>query len=92
MKYKVIENGIEYDVEEHSNGANWYLNNEQHRENGPAIECVNGSKFWFKHDKLHRENGPAVILSDGTEEYWLNDIHYSNVTSPEELLLASIIT
>jgi hypothetical protein len=67
--YKIIEYGIEYLVEEYSNG----------------------SKYWILNDKIHRETGPARILSDGTTQYWLNNIHYPDVNSVEELLLASII-
>ena len=25
----------------------WYLNGKLHRENGPAVECINGDKWWF---------------------------------------------
>ena len=39
----------------------WKLNGELHREDGPAIEFSDGSKYWYKHDKPHRLDGPAVI-------------------------------
>ncbi len=29
----------------------WYLNDKQHRENGPAIELVNGKKHWYLYGK-----------------------------------------
>lgn len=89
--YKVIEGGIEYDVKEKSNGICWYYKKEHHREKGPAIIDYDGSKFWYKHGKLHREDGPAVIWHGGKVQYWLNDIYYPNVNSPEELIIASII-
>ena len=54
----------------------WY--NEKgkyHRENGPAIEFTNGSKFWIINGKLHREDGPAIERTDGSnkEEWWVNE-------------------
>jgi hypothetical protein len=94
-KYKIIENDIEYEIFEFEDGTKcWYLNHQVHRKNGPAIECFNGNKYWYKYDKRHREDGPAVIFlhtNNTIEEYYLNGIHYPNVNSPEELLLASII-
>ena len=47
-QYKVIENEIEYDVNEYSNGSKyWRYKNQWHRINGPAIEFANGTKSWF---------------------------------------------
>ena len=43
-----------------------------HREDGPAIEWTNGSKFWYLHGELHHENGPAIEWSDGTKEWYQN--------------------
>ena len=39
----------------------WYLNGKHHREDGPAIECLDGSKEWWINGKrqprnLKREN------------------------------------
>lgn len=50
----------------------WYFNNNQHREDGPAIEWCDGSKSWYLNDKLHREDGPAVEESNGTKRWYLN--------------------
>ena len=45
---KIIENNIEYTVEELSNGTKfWWFNNHLHRINGPAVEHFNGYKHWF---------------------------------------------
>lgn len=68
--YKLIEGGIEYDIEEYS---------------------TNGFKYWYYKGKCHRELGPAVECSDGQKEYFLNGIHYPNVNSIDELIIASII-
>ncbi len=38
----------------------WYLNNQLHREDGPAIEWINGDKFWYLNNQLHREDDPAA--------------------------------
>ena len=61
-----MKNGLEIDV----NGNKlWYLNNQIHREDGPAVEYANGSKYWYRNDQYHREDGPAVELSNGNK-YW----------------------
>jgi hypothetical protein len=51
----------------------WWSNDKRHREDGPAIEYVNGSKFWYLNDKRHREDGPAVEFADGDKYWYLND-------------------
>jgi len=40
-----------------------------HRLDGPAVECVNGTKMWYKDGKLSRDNGPAVEYPSGTSWY-----------------------
>ena len=57
----------------------WYLNNQLHRESGPAVELVNGTRKWYLHGQLHREDGPAVERVDGSCEWWLYDKEYSLV-------------
>jgi hypothetical protein len=49
--------------------------NISHREDGPAIEYTNGSKFWFINGRLHREDGPAIEYSDGSKYWYLNGKH-----------------
>ena len=51
----------------------WYLNGQLHREDGPAIEYVNGDKCWYLNGKCHREDGPAVEWADGDKWWYLND-------------------
>ena len=53
-------------------GKYWYLNENLHREDGPAVEYVNGTKFWYLNGKRHREDGPAVEYADGGKEWYLN--------------------
>ncbi len=50
----------------------WLLNGRQHRDDGPAIEWANGTKFWFLNGKQHRENGHAVEYSNGEKCWFLN--------------------
>jgi len=54
--------------------VSWYKEGtrEYHREDGPAIEYADGSKFWYLNDKCHREDGPAIERSDGTKWWYLN--------------------
>jgi len=60
----------------YSYGTIYYLNNEFHREDGPACEYHNGNKLWYQYGKLHRADGPAVDHIDGHKQWWLNDIYY----------------
>ena len=43
-----------------------------HREDGPAIEWADGSRFWYRNGKLHREEGPAVEWADGSLQWFLD--------------------
>jgi hypothetical protein len=42
-----------------------------HREDGPAVEYVNGDRSWFIYGKRHRMDGPAVEWGDRME-WWIN--------------------
>jgi hypothetical protein len=51
----------------------WYNEHDQHhREDGPAVEWMNGDKYWYLNDKLHREGGPAVEWVNGDKRWFLN--------------------
>jgi hypothetical protein len=64
---------IEYKVRVYADGAkHWFLNNQRHREDGPAIERANGGKSWYLNGKRHREDGPAIEGADGTKSWYLN--------------------
>jgi len=43
-----------------------------HREDGPAIERFDGSKWWCINNKLHRENGPAIEGPNGNKQWYIN--------------------
>jgi len=52
----------------------WYNEDgELHREDGPAIEYVSGTKEWLINGELHREDEPAIEGADGSKFWYLND-------------------
>ena len=53
----------------------WYINGRHHREDGPAIEWIDGTKMWIINGELHREDGPAIEYSDGTKRWYINNKH-----------------
>ena len=50
----------------------WYVNNKEHRLDGPAVEYANGDKEWFVNGKRHRLDGPAIEWADGTKAWYVN--------------------
>ena len=48
----------------------WHLNNQFHREDGPAIEYTDGTKSWYLYDKLHRLDGPAIEHPNGYKAWF----------------------
>ena len=59
-------------------GSIYWLNEsgQLHRENGPAREDADGTKFWFRNGFLHREDGPAFEHADGTKVWYTDgDLH-----------------
>ena len=54
----------------------WYLNDELHREDGPAVEHANGRKSWWLHGKIiHPEQIVDLHLSRGTFCYYDQEAH-----------------
>ena len=51
-------------------------NNQRHREDGPAVEIINGDKYWFKNGKRHREDGPAIEYANGDKSWFKNGKHH----------------
>ena len=45
-----------------------------HRENGPAIEYVDGAKSWYQNGQHHRDNGPAFEFANGEKRWYLNGV------------------
>ena len=54
------EDQVQHEIDEFGNHK-YYLNGQLHRENGPALENINGDQFYYQYGKLHREDGPAYI-------------------------------
>jgi hypothetical protein len=70
---KDITDYKEYKVRVFKGTKEWFLNDELHREDGPAVEWTNGDKYWFLNGKRHREDGPAVEWGNGGKSWYLND-------------------
>jgi len=50
-----------------------------HREDGPAIICVNGDKRWYMNDMRHRGDGPAIEHANGEIQWWYKNIFFDDV-------------
>ena len=70
-------------VEKGEIGTYYYLDNELHRIDGPAIEWNSGSKLWYQNNKLHRINGPAIERVNG-DKYWYYEGKEIDCESQEE--------
>jgi hypothetical protein len=64
---------IEYTVKVDHVSTRWFLNGVLHREDGPAIEEGDGTKYWYLNGKLHREDGPAIEYANGIKRWFLNN-------------------
>ena len=64
-----MKNGM---MTEYDGTKAWYLNDELHREDGPALEYPDGNCRWYLNGKLHRVDGPAVEWADGSNDWFLN--------------------
>jgi hypothetical protein len=69
IKNKNVKNKNEYTVKVYNDKTEWFLNGERHREDGPAVEFNDGSKYWMQHGKFHRLDGPAIEHKNGNK-YW----------------------
>ena len=63
----------------------WYLNDQIHREGGPAIEYADGTKCWLLNGERHRKDGPAIEWANGFKEWYFHGKHI-NVSSNEKFL------
>jgi hypothetical protein len=48
------------------------MDDEPHREDGPAVIFSDGKQFWYRDGMYHRDDGPAIIYPDGTQKWYLN--------------------
>ena len=70
-KFEKLPNGG-YVIESPESRDYYNSKGEHHREDGPAIERINGDKEWWVNGKSHREDGPAIEKANGDEEWLLN--------------------
>ena len=65
---------LKYRVEIDEDGNRFYYNSagKWHRENGPAIEYVDGHKEWWQNGQLHRTDGPAIDWARGRKAWYIN--------------------
>ena len=56
-----------------------------HRDNGPAVERVNGMKLWLQNGLLHRDAAPAVLWGNGTS-MWFCKEHLHREDGPAVIL------
>jgi hypothetical protein len=71
----IFEDGKEYRVITYNYGdVVWLLNNELHREKGPAV--FGGPDFsykhWYQNYLYHRLDGPAVIWANDDKRWYIN--------------------
>ena len=68
-------------IEIDKDGNKCYYKNKKmtilHREDGPAIEWSDGTKFWCINGKYHREDGPAIEWANGSKEWYINGVEYT---------------
>lgn len=50
--------------------SHWFLNDQTHRSDGPAVITVYGAKVWYRDGSLHRLDGPAIIFPNGAKEWY----------------------
>ena len=75
MSEQEVFDALKYRIEVDTCGTRWYHNSagQLHRDDGPAVEYITGSKEWWQHGELHRVDGPAIEWCNGSVEWWLND-------------------
>lgn len=47
-----------------------------HREDGPAVEFVDGCKWWYINNERHREDGPAMTWGVDGKSWWKHGIYH----------------
>jgi hypothetical protein len=77
---------IEYTVEVYTSGeTRWHLNEQLHREDGPAVEYANGDKYWYLNGILHREDGPAIEHANGNKSWYWNGVRMTEEEHKEAM-------
>jgi hypothetical protein len=47
----------------------WYTNDKLHRDDGPAVEYLDGTCAWVHNGEFHRTDGPALEYAAG-DKHW----------------------
>ena len=68
----------------------YYLNNLLHREDGPAVQAINGDKSYWIDGMLHREDGPAVEWSNGNKVWYIRGERLSEEEFNEKVKMIPI--
>ena len=63
---------MEYTVREDENKTEWYLGDNLHKENGPAVLMADGTQEWWIDGKRHREDGPAINFPNGQKKWFID--------------------
>ena len=63
---------IEYQVRVDKYSTEWYLNDQLHRVDGPAVERTSGLEAWYLNGVRHREGGPAIEHANGYKVWFQN--------------------
>lgn len=63
LQYKVSKWGISTEYWYNSMGA-------QHREDGPAVDHLDGTGEWLVNGTRHREDGPAIVYKNGDKKWY----------------------
>ena len=61
-------NGI-YEIE--NVGTEYWVNGKSHRDDGPAIDYLDGTKYWLNNNEYHRIDGPAIETINGCNSYYI---------------------
>ena len=83
-------------IEIDENGHKFYYSDREmtvrHREDGPAVECVNRHKSWFVNGQRHREDGPAVEFVSGRKLWYLNGKKISEAEHTRRTAKETVLT
>jgi len=98
LRYNKIMQKEQFILVDKSGNKFYYSDREmkiRHRDEGPAVEWVNGYKAWYLNGKRHREDGPAIEYSNGSKEWWidnelLTEEEFNARMNPVELTLDEI--
>jgi len=66
---------IEYTVKVYSNGTKeWFLHGKLHREDGPAVEYVDGDKYWYLNGTSFTEKEFNAKMNPVVKEFTVREI------------------